>query len=105
MCLKGFCTHSFQLRSGPAISLQGCSSLEGSPPSRPAGHSGLVFLPHTSRAEPWPCGGPPPPPAAEVRTGTKREEVRIHHTCISDNLMHENDLDMTVSNRMKLSVT
>lgn len=88
-------THSFQLRSEPAISLQGCSSLEGSPPSRPARRSGLVFLPRTSRAEPWPCGGPPPPPAAEDGTGTKQEEVRIRDTCISDIHTHEYDLEAT----------
>lgn len=88
-------THSFRLRSEPAISLQGCSSLEGSPPSRPAGRSGLVFLPRTSRAEPWPYGGPPPPPPAEDGTGTKQEEVRSRHTCISDIRSHENDLEGT----------
>lgn len=69
-------SHSFRLRTGPAISLQGCSSPGGSPQTRPVVRSGLVFLRRSSRAEPWPYEGPPPRPAAEDR-GTPGSKIRI----------------------------
>lgn len=104
-------THSFQLRSEPAISLQGCSSLGGCPPSRPVGHLGLVFLPRPSRAEPWPYGGPPSPLVTKVQDQTGGFFFFLCvHLIIT---LIKNDLDMTRTfpqhstflNWMKLSVT